>query len=87
MPNRKHRSKTVRQAEGARQRNKTKRSAMRTQVKKVDEAIEAGDKSAATAELAAAMKKIDKAAKNRVIHPNNAARKKSNLARKVNSMA
>ena len=87
MPNRKHRKKTVRQAEDARQRNKTKRSAMRTQIKKVDEAVAAGDKAAATAELATAMKRIDKCAKTNVIHANTASRKKSGLARKVNSMA
>lgn len=87
MPNRKHRKKTVRQAEHARLRNKAKRSAMRTQIKKLDEAIAAGDKSRAQAELAMAMKRIDKCAKTNVIHENTASRKKSGLARKVNSMA
>lgn len=87
MPNRKHRKKTVQQAEKARQRNKTKRSSMRTQMKRVLDAIETGDKTNAQKELALAMKRIDKAAKTRVIHPNNAARKKSSLASRVQAMA
>ena len=87
MPNRKHRKKTVRKAEDARLRNKAKRSAMRTQIKKLDEAISAGDKGAASEQLALAMKRIDKCAKTNVLHPNNASRKKAGLARKVNAMA
>ena len=86
MPNRKHRKKTVVQAEKAQIRNKVKRSAMRTQVKKLMTAIDEGDKASAEKELASAMKRIDKAAKTRVIHPNTASRKKSGLARKVNAM-
>ena len=86
MPNRKHRKKSVAQAEKAQLRNKVKRSAMRTQVKKLMTAIDEGDKSNAQKELAIAMKRIDKAAKTRVIHPNTASRKKSGLARKVNAM-
>ena len=86
MPNRNHRKKRVRQAEDARARNKAKRSTMRTQMKKVLQAVGQGDKSAAQNELALAMKRIDKAAKARVIHPNNAARKKSSLARRVAAM-
>jgi small subunit ribosomal protein S20 len=87
MPNRTHRKKTVARADKAQLRNKVKRSAMRTQVKKLMVAIEGGDKSNAQIELALTMKRIDKAAKSRVIHPNNASRAKSGLARKVNAMA
>ena len=53
----------------------------------VSEAIESGDKTNAQKELVLAMKRIDKAAKTRVIHPHNASRKKSGLSRKVNAMA
>lgn len=60
---------------------------MRTQMKRVLEAIANGDKTNAQKELALAMRRIDKAAKTRVIHPNNASRKKSGLTRKVNAMA
>ena len=87
MPNRNHRKKTVQRADKARVRNKVRRSSMRTQMKRVLEAIANGDKTNAQKELALAMRRIDKAAKTRVIHPNNASRKKSGLTRKVNAMA
>jgi len=86
MPNRDHRKKSARQAEDARLRNKTKRSAMRTQVGKVLAAVAAGDKPAAEKELVTAQKRIDKCAKSNVIHPNTASRKKAGLARKVASI-
>ena len=66
--------------------NKTKRSAMKTHIKRVLKAVEDGDKDTAGKELAVAQKKIDKAAKTRVIHPNNAARKISLLSRRVAAM-
>ena len=66
--------------------NKRKRSAMRTYVKRVLSAVASGDRALATKELAQAQKKIDKAGKSRVIHPNNAARKVSLLSRRVAAM-
>jgi small subunit ribosomal protein S20 len=72
--------------EKARIRNKARKSAMRTHVKRVLQAVESGDRETAGAELTLAQKQIDKAAKSRIIHPNNAARKKSLLARRVASM-
>ena len=68
-------------------RNKMKRSAMRTHIKRVMAAVEKGDKQLAQKELVVAQKKIDKAAETRVIHPNNAARKVSLLSRRVAGMA
>jgi small subunit ribosomal protein S20 len=53
---------------------------MKTAVKRV---VTAASPDAAQASLPDAMKKIDKAAKKRVIHPNAAARMKSRLARKL----
>ena len=87
MPNRNHRKKTVLRAEKAHTRNQVKRSSLRTQMKRVLEAIDSGDKTNAQKELALAMKRIDKAAKAHVIHAHNASRKKSGLSRKVNAMA
>jgi len=66
--------------------NKTVRSSMRTQVKKVKKAIEDGDKTLAAKELPEAMKHLDKAAKSNVIHKNQAARRKSRLQRDVNGL-
>ena len=73
--------------EKARLRNKARKSAMRTHVKRVLEAVESGDKETASTELTLAQKQIDKAAKSRIIHPNNAARKKSLLANRVAAMS
>lgn len=56
-------------------------------MKKVFAAIEAGNKEAAVAELAAATKTIEMAATKGVYHKNNAARKVSRLSKAVNQMA
>jgi small subunit ribosomal protein S20 len=75
--------KRIKTNEKARVRNKSQRSAMKTHLKRVEEAVASGDAGRARAELALAMQKLDKAAKTRVIHPNQAARKKSRIARAV----
>lgn len=77
MPNTKQAQKRVRQGEAARIHNKTIRSAMRSAIKGV---LEAETKDEAEANLPQAMKKIDKAAKRRILHPNAADRTKSRLA-------
>ena len=68
-------------------RNKMIRSKTKTDMKKVILAIESGDKAAAQAALKVASTNIDKAYTKGVYHKNNAARKKSSLARLVNKMA
>jgi small subunit ribosomal protein S20 len=73
----------MRQNAERRLKNKAQHSEMKTIIKKVLAAVEAGDKAAAATAFVLATKKIDKAAKTRVIHPNAAARYKSNLARRV----
>ena len=78
MPNTKQAAKRVRQGDRARIHNKTIRSAMKSAIKGVQEAETAEE---AQAKLPAAMKKIDKAAKRRILHPNAADRTKSRLAR------
>ena len=75
--------KAIRQNERRRLRNKAANSAMRTQLKKLQEVVAEGDTAAAPAELAKAQKALDKAAKTDRIHPNKAARIKSRLAKKV----
>ena len=86
MPNTASAKKRVRQTEVRTLRNKNRRSAMRTAIRKVGEAIEAGDKAQAQAQLLSAQKLIDKAAKANIIHANNAANQKAKLARRVNGM-
>ena len=68
-------------------RNKAIKSGVKTAMKKVFAAIEAGDKNAANAALVAATKTIEMAATKGVYHKNNAARKVSRLATAVNKMA
>lgn len=83
MPNSRQAEKRVRQDEERRLHNRMLKSRMRTAMRRVRELCEKGDKDAALSSLAAAMKQIDKCAKNRVVHPNNASRKKSILARQI----
>ena len=68
-------------------RNKMIKSGVKTAIKKVLAAIEAGDKAAAQAALVSATKTIDMAASKGVYHKNNASRKKSRLAKAVNKLS
>jgi small subunit ribosomal protein S20 len=78
--------KRIRTNEKARLRNKAVKSELRTFVRRVRETVASGDKEAATAALTAASKKLDKAVSKGVIHANQAANKKSALAKTVNSI-
>ncbi|MEA2432702.1 MAG: small subunit ribosomal protein [Actinomycetota bacterium] len=78
MANIKSQIKRNRQNEVAHERNKSTRSALKTQIKKFSkDSTEEGYKAAARA--------LDKAASKGVIHKNTAARKKSRLAKKLSS--
>jgi len=77
--------KAIRQNAKRQERNKAALSAMRTQMKKVTRAVEAGDAAAAQAALPKAAQLLDKAAKTHRIHANKAARLKSRLARAVHA--
>lgn len=68
-------------------RNKAIKSEVRTAIKRVQTAVESGDKAVAQAALQAAASEIDTAAKRNVFHKNNASRKVSRLAHAVNKMA
>ena len=68
-------------------RNKSIRSAVKTSIRKVDQAVANNDKAAAEAALLSATSIIDKAAKKGVYHKNNAARKVSRLSKAVNTLA
>ena len=69
------------------ERNKSIKSSVKTAIKKVDVAIAAKDKEAATAALINATSVIDKATKKGVYHKNTSARKVSRLTKAVNSIA
>lgn len=62
-------------------RNKVIKSSTKTAVKKLQSAVASGDKEAAKAAFVYAVSAIDKAASKGVYHKNNAARKKSQLAK------
>ncbi len=79
--------KRARQAEARRQHNVALRSALRTAIKKVRRAIDAGDKTAAVAMFIAEQFNIDRIADKKIIHKNTAARNKSRLAARIKAMA
>lgn len=83
MAHSKQSRKRIRQNEKRRVANKAKTSEMKTLIKRLEAAVQKGDKAAASAMLPMVCKKIDKAAKANVIHKNTAARRKSLVARLV----
>ena len=66
--------------------NKAVKSSVKTAIKKVHKAVEAGDKEAAAAALTAAEATIDTACTKGVLHKNNASRKVSRLSSFVNKI-
>lgn len=79
--------KRARQSEIRRQHNASLRSMLRTAIKKVRKAIDAGDKSAAQTVLQSSQAIIDRVADKRIVHKNVASRNKSRLAQAVKAMA
>jgi len=75
--------KRNKQNEKARQRNKAVKSSLKTAVRGLREAADSGDTEKATEALRAAYIKLDKAASKGVIHKNQAANRKSALAKRV----
>ena len=86
MANIKSQIKRNKTNEKARLRNQAIRSAVRTEIRKFQAAVEAGDKAAAEAQLRVASRKLDKAVTKGVFHRNNAANKKSGMAAAFNKM-
>ena len=83
MANIKSQMKRIKTNEKARQRNVAVKSALKTAVRRVRTAAESGDAAAAATALAPASKALDKAASKGVIHKNQAANRKSGLAKQV----
>ena len=79
--------KRARQGEQRRLHNIALKSRMRTRMKAVLKAVQAGDKDAANAEFKAAVPEIDKAASKGLIQKNRAAKYKSRLNARVKAMA
>ena len=87
MANIKSQKKRILTNEKARMRNKSVKSALKTAIKKVDAAVAAGDKDAATEAARQATRALDKAASAGVIHSNQAANRKSGVMAKVNGLS
>ncbi|WP_236793633.1 30S ribosomal protein S20 [Amycolatopsis sp. GM8] len=86
MANIKSQIKRIKTNEKARQRNQSIKSSVKTAIRKFREAAEAGDKDQAIELQRAAAKKLDKAASKGVIHANQAANKKSAMAKRANEL-
>ena len=69
------------------EKNKANKSALKTALKKFEVALESGDKAAAAAAYAVAVKAVDQAVGKGLLHKNNAARKKSGMTLKLNKLA
>ncbi|MCL4369078.1 MAG: 30S ribosomal protein S20 [Actinobacteria bacterium] len=84
MANTKSALKMIRVSERRRQHNRPIRSALKTYVSKAVKAAGQADPSAAQSAVHTAIRELDKAAAKGVIHPNNAARRKSRLMKRLN---
>lgn len=80
-------AKRARQSEKRRLNNRNRKGAMRTAIKGVMAAVEAGDKEAAAAALTKATSLIDRAGRLGTIHKNQASRRVSRLSAKVKGIS
>ena len=87
MANIKSQIKRNRQNEKRRLRNKSVKSSLKTAIRKVNQAVSGGDADNATTLLRDASRKLDKAVSKGVIHKNQAANRKSAIARKLAALA
>jgi len=86
MANSKQAKKRAVQSEKRRQHNASRRSMLRTLLKKVNAAIEAGDKELAMKEFSNATPILDRYASKGLVHKNKAARNKSRLNLKIKAL-
>lgn len=86
MPNTKSAKKRLRQNVQRRTHNRATRSEVRTQCRKVREAIKAADVEKAEAEFRLAAKKLDRASARNIVHRNAVARLKSRMSKKIKAL-
>lgn len=86
MANIKSQIKRNRQNEERRKRNKAVKSELKTSIRRFHEAASRGDADEATSRMRAACRRLDKAASKGVLHKNQAANRKSALARRADSL-
>ncbi len=87
MANTAQAKKRARQAEKHREHNASLRSMVRTYIKKVYQAVEAGDKTLAETSFTAAVPVIDRMSDKGLLHKNKAARHKSRLSNHIKNMS
>lgn len=87
MPNIKSAKKRVLVTSTKNMQNKAAKSALRTDLKKFDQAVANGEKAEAQDLYTKAVVSLDKAASDGLIHKNNAANKKSKMTRRLNKLA
>ena len=87
MANTSSAKKAVRKIERRTAINKSRRSQMRTFLRKVEEAIASGSRSAASAALEVAAPLLMRAAQKGIVHKNTASRKVSRLSKRVRALA
>ena len=86
MANIKSQIKRIKQNDAAHERNKSVKSALKTSIRRFREAADAGNADEAKTLAAEAGKALDKAASKGIIHKNQAANRKSALAKKASSL-
>jgi small subunit ribosomal protein S20 len=86
MPNTKSAKKRLKQDARRNEKNRSVKSSLKTECKKVIAAVASGDVAKADAELRTAAKMLDKAAAKRVIHRNASSRAKSRLSARVKKL-
>ncbi len=84
MPQTKSAKKEVRASRKKQLRNKSMRSLTKTSVSKAEKLIFSGELESGSEAVGSAISALDKAASKGIIHPNNAARRKSRLVKKLN---
>lgn len=85
MPIKRAAKKALRQSEKHRYNNRVLKEAMKKDIKEVVKLVAGNKHAEAGAKLSSVYQVIDKATKKNLIHKNNAARKKSHLAKMVSS--
>jgi small subunit ribosomal protein S20 len=78
--------KRIRQSAKRRLRNRDRKRVIRLELKKLHTVVATGDKAASTTELKKAQEVLDRMSARGAIHKNTAARRKSQLARKINAL-
>jgi len=87
MPNIKSAKKRDAKSKELRAKNRAEKTKLKTVLKKFDAAVAEGNKEAAVESYKTAVKTVDRASTKGLIHSNNAAHKKSSMAKKLNELA